>query len=105
MRTITIHHPHLPVRVISVSKVTKKIPDGQKAEDYIVLQPQEFLVFKKLVNGSYTSRQLCCELPVSHSNSVIRNLRQRGFPVLDEWVCGKGEHPHKLFTIMTEEEL
>ncbi len=104
MRTLTIHSKHLPVRVLALGKVTEKIPAGEEAKEYYLLPRQEFMVFKKLCKGAYTSRQLCRCLPISHTNSVIRNLRKRGFPVIDEWVCGDEEHPHKIFWLKLDEE-
>lgn len=104
MRTITIRKKHLPVRVIQLSKVTEKIAQGQDPQDYYLLPHQEFLVFAHLVKGVYTSRQLCRQLPITHANSVIRNLRERGFPVLYEWVWNADEHRHKLFWIKVNEE-
>ena len=105
MRTITIRQKHLPVRVVSIDKVTEKIPAGEEAKEYYVLPRQEYMVFATLAKGAYTSRQLCRCLPISHTNSVIRNLRKRGFPVIDEWVCGDEEkHPHKIFWLKLDEE-
>ena len=104
MRTLTIHSKHLPVRVLALGKVTEKIPTGEEAKEYYLLPHQEFMVFKKLCKGAYTSRQLCRCLPISHANSVIRNLRKRGFPVLYEWVWNESEHAHKIFWLKLDEE-
>lgn len=104
MRTLTIHSKHLPVRVLALGKVTEKIPAGEEAKEYYLLPHQEFMVFKKLCKGAYTSRQLCRCLPISHTNAVIRNLRQRGFPVLYEWVWNESEHRHKIFWLKLDEE-
>ena len=104
MRTITIRQKHLPVRVVSIDKVTEKIPAGEEAKEYYVLPRQEYMVFATLAKGAYTSRQLCRCLPISHTNSVIRNLRQRGFPVLYEWVWNESEHRHKIFWLKLDEE-